>query len=299
MPPRRLMIIHNVAAGRRNLRALNEFRQALERCGASWSMIEVDTLQGAERAARNADPAAFDAVVAVGGDGTITQIINGLVAATCPLPVAILPLGTANVLARELGLPLDPPAAARLAAFGPTRAIHPGLAMFEGQAPHRFMLMLGVGFDAAVVAGVNPLLKRLIGRAAFVFSIVARLLTFRPAPLHVTIDGETFQAASVIVSRARLYAGNYILAPNANLDGTALIAVLFLQSGFRASVRYGWDLARGQLGNNPAVRMHPADRVSIAGPSESLVQIDGDGIGSLPVTLSVAEQRIEIIAPAR
>jgi diacylglycerol kinase family enzyme len=296
MPPRRLLIIHNAAAGRQHRRTLEAFRQALNRCGSSWSMIEVETLQQAERAAGTIDPTKFDAVVAAGGDGTITHIINGLVAAESPLPLAILPLGTANVLARELGLPRDPVDAGRLAAFGATRAVRPGMALFGGEERRLFMLMLGVGIDAAVVAGVKPLLKRLFGRLSFGVSIAVRLATFQPGAIHVTIDGKRFPVASVIVSRARHYAGDYILAPTAALDGPDLIAILLLRSGFLAWVGYGWDLIRGTLAANRDVQVHAADQITIEGALDGAVQMDGDTIGSLPVTVSVAAPSVEIIA---
>jgi diacylglycerol kinase family enzyme len=260
-------------------------------------MIEVETLKQAERAARTLDPAGIDAVVAAGGDGTITHIINGLMAAESRLPLAILPLGTANVLARELGLPLDPVAMARLAVFGSTRPVHPGTAMLKGEERRLFMLMVGVGFDASVVAGVNPLLKRVLGRAAFGLSIVARLLTFEPGAIYVTIDDNRLPVASVIVSRARYYAGDYILAAHTGLAGNDLIAILFLRSGFRAWISYGWDLVCGTLAANRTVEIHAADRIVIEGPAPSCVQMDGDTIGALPLTISVAARTIEIVAP--
>src|SRR5215471_9846969 len=142
--PRRLLVIFNPTAGRRKRRRLRRWLTALAALGAPVTLSETDRPQHAEALARAADPALFDAVAVAGGDGTINEAVNGL--ALSPLPLAIFPLGTANVLAAEIGLPSGITPLARLAAFAPASPVWPGEAVAEAaSAGRRFLVMAGVG----------------------------------------------------------------------------------------------------------------------------------------------------------
>ncbi len=117
---RRILAIYNPTAGRRARGKFERFRAALTRLGATVTMAETNAPLHAKSLAETADPARFDAVAVAGGDGTINEAVNGIVHSG--LPLAILPLGTANVLANELGLPRDPEALAEIAALVAARA---------------------------------------------------------------------------------------------------------------------------------------------------------------------------------
>ncbi len=155
-PRRRLLVILNPTAGRSHR---GRFRATLERLralGCDITLRETVAAGEASALARAADPAAFDGVVAAGGDGTVNEVINGLIGT--PLPLALLPLGTANVLAAEIGLGLAPDTVARAIVEGPQRPIACGRA-----GDRHFTQMAGVGFDAQVVEHVDLALKRRIG----------------------------------------------------------------------------------------------------------------------------------------
>ena len=137
-------------------------------------------------------PALHNLVLAVaGGDGTINEAVNGLIAAAgtaqaAPLPLAIVPLGTANVLAREIGQAISSGAAAETALRGQARQV------YLGQANGRcFTIMAGVVFDAHVVANVSLGLKRRIGKLAYVWEALRQLFLFPYARYRVTVDGDT------------------------------------------------------------------------------------------------------------
>ena len=154
---RRLLVIRNPAAGSRGGR----FAATLDRLTGLGCRIEVRETGARGDAERFAqEPGDRDLVVAAGGDGTINEVANGLVAGASGLPLAILPLGTANVLAGEIGLGLDPGAVARTIARGAPRRISlgrvTGAQAGGGGAARLFFQMAGVGFDAHAVAGVNP-----------------------------------------------------------------------------------------------------------------------------------------------
>lgn len=212
--------------------------------------------------------------------------------------MALLPLGTANVLAHELGLPRRLDALARIAAFAPAREVRPAEAIApNASAGRRFLLMAGIGFDAAVVAGLNERLKRRLGKAAYVASILGRLRDYRPCVFPVRIDGVPAEPASLVAARAHFYGGRFVLAPKARLDAPLLQIVLFERPGRAAALAYLAALALGSLPRRRDVRIVSAQTVEVLGPAGLPVQIDGDVRACLPVALRLAPTAQAIIAP--
>src|SRR5262249_28126193 len=136
-------------------------------------------------------------IAVAGGDGTINEAINGLAGSSARL--AVIPLGTANVLAAELGLPEDARGIARTAAAGAVREIHLGEAALDGTR-RRFAMMAGVGFDAHVVKHVPLRLKRAAGKLAYVSQMMIEWLRHRPRRYRVIADGAVFDCASAIIA---------------------------------------------------------------------------------------------------
>jgi Diacylglycerol kinase catalytic domain len=182
--PRRVLIIVNPAAGRMRSRRrrLDRVVGTLQRLGCPVTVRDAAGGPGmAEALARSAEPE-FDVIVAAGGDGTVAAVVNGIAAA--PRPVAILPFGTANVLAAEIGVPGDVEAQAAMIAAGPARPFWPG--RLDGRL---FVISAGAGFDAAVVAAVDPRVKRWGGRLAFAWASLVCLMRHRDRELTLKVDG--------------------------------------------------------------------------------------------------------------
>ena len=131
-------------------------------------------------------------VVAAGGDGTIAEVAEGLRGSKTQL--GILPLGTANVLALELGLPRAPAALAETLIGGRIRWLRPGLVTFADGSNRLFVQMLGMGFDAAVVSALDLGLKRRLGRAAYVLQAARELTRYRFPACVVELDGTRYEA---------------------------------------------------------------------------------------------------------
>ncbi|HEU4433175.1 MAG TPA: diacylglycerol kinase family protein, partial [Pyrinomonadaceae bacterium] len=164
----------------------------------------------AARAARNGSSDVFVA----GGDGTINEVIQGLAGTKARL--GIIPRGTANVLARELGLPLDEQEAATIAARGNTRRIHLGLAIDEqNNVSRHFALMAGIGLDASIVRHVRPRLKKRIGKGAFWISGLSHLASWSPHPFVLEIDGREYGATFAAIGKAPRYGGDLAITPGA------------------------------------------------------------------------------------
>ncbi|MFC7333714.1 diacylglycerol/lipid kinase family protein [Rhodocista pekingensis] len=292
---RRLLLIHNPTAGFRRPGFLRRTVHALRDSGCRLELRETAARGDAERFAREA--AGVDAVVAAGGDGTVNEVVNGLGARPVPLPLGVIPLGTANVLAGELGLPDRPAALAALLAAGPVRLIHPGRA-----GGRLFTMMAGAGLDAAVVEGVNPRLKRLTGKGAYVVETMGRLLAGPRPDYTVTVEDaaggvERVRAASCIVAKGHFYGGRFVLAPQADLGRPQLHACLFECGGRAAALAYSAGMVLGLLERLPGFRVLPAVRVGIDGPAGEPVQGDGDVIARLPVEIALAPSGLPVIAP--
>ena len=243
-----------------------------------------------ERLAREAEPA-FEAIVAAGGDGTVNAVVNGLAGRS--LPVGVLPLGSANVLAREIRLPRDPEALAVLIAAGPASPIWPGRI-----GARLFVVMASAGFDSEIVAAVSARLKRRAGRLAFGWAFLVRLWRYRVCELTIRADGIEHRAAAVIAANARHYAGPFVVAPGADLAQPAFELVLFRRGGRWAVLRAASALLLGRLPRLGEVTLLRARQLTISADRPLPVQADGEIVGELPVTIEVADRPLLLIRPS-
>jgi len=289
-PRRRVLILVNPAAGRARSGRVGRVAAALERRGVAVTIRTGEPPQGVEQLAREAGPE-FDALVAAGGDGTVAAAVNGIAAA--PRPLAILPLGTANVLARGLGLPRRAAALAEIIATAPARDFWPGRI-----GDRLFVAMASSGFDAAVVAAVDARLKRRAGRLAYAAAMLSCLRRYREPELRVaTAEGE-FRGAAVIAARCRCYAGGFTIAPEAELAVPLLHLSVIAGGGRRAVLRSLAALVCGRLPDAGFVTRVTTGAAILSGPAGVPVEADGDAAGSLPVRLGLAPRPVPLICPA-
>jgi len=297
---RRLLVIFNPIAGRGARAKLARALLALERLGVAVTVRETTAPGDAEAFARDARLDDFDGMAIAGGDGTLNEAVNGL--EDVGLPIAVFPFGTENVLAREIGLTRHPERAAEIAARGPARPISVGEVVFEDRSPvRRFLLMTGVGFDAEVVSGLDLDLKRRIGKLAFVWSILLRLWRYRPVEYDVVIEGAAGSsrhcAASAIASKARFYAGPFVLAPAAGLADRSFQLALFKRGGRGAALGCLLALAGGFLHRLRQVEIATVTAARFSRPAGAPVQIDGDSLGRLPITVRIADRPLLLVYP--
>jgi len=290
--PPRLKVIYNPVAGQRHGLRLRRTIRALERGGASLTVIETERAGDAERAAAKASADDAEILIAAGGDGTINEVVNGLMAACGPVPpLGIIPLGTANVLAQEIGLSLTGRKIASALLGGRRVNVYPG------RANGRYFLMMGgVGFDAEVVAHVDPAWKRRTGPLAYLAEAFNQSRRYPFETCGGEIDGTPFEARWVVVCNGRHYGGPFVAAPAASLTEPGFSVCLMDGARFDIA-RYGWALAFGRLKHQPDVRILPAHRVTVDSPVGCKVQGDGDIIASLPVEIVAADRPIALVVP--
>jgi len=245
----------------------------------------------AKRAARNGT----GEVIVAGGDGTINEAIQGLAGTAGRL--AIIPRGTANVLARELGLPLNDEQAIGVVARGKSRKIYLGLAIDETTNETRhFVLMAGIGLDASVVRRVQPALKKRIGKGAFWISGLSHLATWNPHPFTLEIEGQNYTATFAAVGNGARYGGDLAITPGARLDQREFeVCIIETSSRLRYLHLLSHAMRNGMPRNTPEVKF--VNAISVKARGDAQVQVDGELIGQLPMRFEIAPHSLEVIVP--
>ena len=287
-----MVIVFNPVAGRRRAHLLWRVLDVLVANGVRLELAETCRAGHAEALTQEAVRRGEPMVVAAGGDGTIAEVANGLMGTGARL--GIIPLGTANVLAHELALPFSPKAVAAALAFGRTTTLWPGVAS-SAQGERLFVQMLGVGFDAHVVKNVSFPMKKLCGKGAYVLRSMAELTRYSYPLIRVRLDEVETQAASIIVSKGRLYGGSFRLAADAVPGEPGFTVVLFDRSGPAAALMYGAALPLNLLGVAPGVRRLRANRIDFLGNEPVPAQTDGDAAGCGMISVTNAAAPIQVV----
>ncbi|SFV33952.1 diacylglycerol/lipid kinase family protein [Hyphomicrobium facile] len=293
---RRFALVFNSTAGVAIPRLLDGVIRSLRHSQAEVFQVPArSSAEASERVADLARRSAADAVIAAGGDGTFRAVATG--AAGTSLPVGLVPLGTGNVLAAEIGLPKGVQALADVLLTGEQIEMRGGLANGEP-----FFLMLGAGFDARVVAKLSYRTKRAFGRGAYVYPVIRTFAEAHPV-FDVELDGRRFEASWVILSFATRYGSLFTLAPDAGVGRDTLIAVVMEAGSRRAiganllSLALGW-LARPET-RLKGVHVLPVKAATIGRRERTHFQVDGDEGGMSPVEVRADGPRVRLIVPPR
>jgi YegS/Rv2252/BmrU family lipid kinase len=248
--------------------------------------------------AREAVAADCDLIVACGGDGTFNEVIRGMAGSSAAL--LTLPAGTANVLAEEVGFPMD---AEKVAALLPDLTPFPvrlGAVRYERpQAGCRhFLLMCGAGVDASIVYHLDSKLKPYLGQAAYFLGSLEQLQR-KFEPFQIRIDGREYQCTFALMSKSRRYGGKLIIASHAHLLEEEFEVVVFEGDSPLRYVAYLAQIATGTLDQFEDVSFHKARRVelSVSGESRVYIQVDGEFAGRLPAVVEAAPETLTLLIP--
>jgi YegS/Rv2252/BmrU family lipid kinase len=291
--PRRIVVVVNPATRRGNRWLLAAIRDAAP------PEVELDVCPtaaaGEAIALARARSVGAAAVVAVGGDGTVADVATGILGQDVPL--GIIPAGSTNITARELGIPPDPRHAARLL-FGPHRLV----AIDVGRCDRRCFLHIGgAGLDSRVFAGTSPALKRRVGWLAYL-PAAAAALRLPPARFAITTDHEHLEVVAPLVLVAN---GGSVIAPALRLhpdirsDDGWLDVLVFTATTPPAIARTLAHFVTLGLENSPHLIRMRTRRVELRASPPLPVELDGDLIGDTPATFVVLPQAIRVIAPIR
>jgi diacylglycerol kinase (ATP) len=292
---KRGLLIYNPTAGQRDRRA--QMNDLIDRHrGRGLELVNAPTTGAgdATEIVRSFVPRGVDLIVVCGGDGTISEAACGVRGSDVPL--AVLPGGTSNVLARELNIPLDFEAAEELLHRG-----EPSPVRFAHADGRPFLLWAGAGLDARVMGNMSLRLKRWLGRAGITLTAMSEFLRYEFPRLEISIDGKTHDATFAVVCRASRYAGNWIIAPDARMDGEALDVMLFSHRNHRDLLQLFRQMQLGQGGHleNGLARIVRGREVEIRSlesyPVE--VEVDGDCILETPIRCRVGTESVQILVP--
>jgi YegS/Rv2252/BmrU family lipid kinase len=236
-----------------------------------------------------------DLIVAAGGDGTVNEIAEGMLHTDVPL--AILPAGTANVLAVETRLGVKPErVAARLTDLRPRR-IPVGRVVCEGgRVLRHFLLMAGIGLDAQIVYRVNAALKTRTGKIAY--WVAAWTLLGRTLPeFDVEVDGRPYRCSFALVSKVKNYGGDFSIARTVDLMQDTFEVVLFEGRSTFPYARYFVGLVLNRLERMKGVTITRAREVKVSSPKDSrvYVQIDGEFAGHLPAEIQIVPDALTVL----
>jgi YegS/Rv2252/BmrU family lipid kinase len=289
---RRLALFVNpAAAGGKPLKRLPEVRAELDLLGAEYRVLDT---RGLEHARESAAAAAADGetVVAVGGDGLVGCLAGALRHKDTAL--GIVPGGRGNDFARVLGIPTEPREAARLAFQGEERLVD--VAAVDGKP---FVSIASLGFDSEANRIANEA-KLVRGNLVYLYAAVRAVIGWKHATFELVVDGQrhtvTGWSAGVVNSRA--YGGGMYPVPHAELDDGRLDAVALAATGkIKFVTRILPSLFKEHHTPDPAFRIVRGRRVEISADRPFTVYADGDPIGELPVTVTVDERSLRVIAP--
>ena len=228
-------------------------------------------------------------VIVAGGDGTINAVVNGLKPGTATL--ALLPFGTSNVLAAEIGITSLDDALERIVA-GKTSSLSVGVIELEERS-HRFLLMAGIGLDGAVVRDVWPWGKRMLRQGAYVLSALKNAVAWDRTVFEISTPEGGATCHTAIICNASRYGGNFILSPESSPFSPGLSAVCIAENKRRTYLNCALDLFLGKAETSKnIVRLHSSS-FEIRGRQP--IQIDGDFIGYGPARISELADFAKII----
>jgi len=297
----RIAIIFNPSAGglAGSKRArLDAAVDCFRRAGRDVELFPTTGPNMAGELGRAAVQSGFDLLLAAGGDGTINEVLNGIVGSQ--IVFGALPAGTANVLACEVGLSGRPDnAAAQLLDAVPVR-IGVGVANLEGQPTRHFLMMAGVGLDARIVHELDLNLKKRLGKLAY-WHGGFRQIGRHKGRFRVVVDGVERIASFALLARVRNYGGDFEIARNIRLSDNDFEIVIFERHGWRDYVRFFGGVVINRLSKTYGVSIVRGDHAVLMPVSDTPVhvQTDGEAIGLLPGTISVRPDALTLLLPKR
>lgn len=301
----RLHLVVNPVAGRGAAGSLGDgVAAALRAAGDEVALHRTASAAEARQHVAGLAADACDRLVVVGGDGTLKDVLNAR-PLPLPWPVGLVPVGTANVVGRELRMPLAGAPELRAAAL---RAAEPwtvdllALSRPDGTV-ERAVANVGAGLDAAIVAAVAEARHRQAGRggyAVWVGPILRTVARYRFPRLLLTVDGErTYAGSAVVVQGARNYGGVFELAPGAALDAGALSVSLLEGRTRRDLLRLLVRAALRRAGRDAHLRTFRARQVTLTADPPALLQADGDPAGTTPVTITLLPRAVRLLRAPR
>jgi len=293
----KICVIFNPAARGEKAR---RFREHLAEMAAQAALRPTEAPGAGRRLAAEAIREGFDTLVAAGGDGTVNEVLNGIrdePEGFARARLGVLPLGTVNVFAKELGLPSRCQDSWAVIERGRETRIDLAIADFlaDGQPQRRaFVQMAGTGVDARAVELVNWRRKKRLGYMAYVLAGVQAMREPK-AKIVVTAGAKTLEGEQVLIGNGRYYGGRFRLFPAADLQDGLLEVTVLPRATWRQLIRGAWGLLLNRLYTTGGVRHLQAETLQLTSTAHARFHLEGEDIGQLPVTMSVRKQVLRVL----
>ena len=276
---------------RRIRRYLKPALKMLRESGFQLSVYFTQEAGEIMKRAREAVEEKFQAILIAGGDGTMNEAINGIL--PHQVPVGILPFGGSNVLARELKIPLNPLDAAQVICRKHTKRIDLGI--INGRY---FSMMASCGYDAYAISRTSRRIKKIIHRYAYLWAGIKDFLGYEPSEIEVILDEAKVRdrGTLVVLSNTHFYGGFHQMTPFAEVDDGFLDVCVYKGKSQIGLIHFVLRMLSNQHLNMRNVRYYRIKRATLTSQKPTLVQVDGDVLGHLPMTAEIAPKILEIFS---
>ena len=239
----------------------------------------------------------YDLVIVAGGDGTINEVINGINNSKTTL--VIIPFGTANVLALELGIPFNIKESTRLISDGRKIIIDLGYAKTKNEGRF-FSMMLGAGFDASVINNISTKFKKRWGGLAYYIAGIKHLFSYKWHNMKIKHENKKenknpSEGYLVIIANSKLYAGEYQIADKADINDGFLDLIIINRKKFRHIIPIIFSLAIGKMNNFLKGEYKKTKKAHVSSKEKIFVQVDGELIGTTPVKVKVVPKALKVM----
>ncbi len=283
---------------------LNRAYERLVQLGCRVEQVETQAAGEATTLAQQAAAQGFDVAVAVGGDGTVNELCNGLAGTETAL--GVLPAGTANVYAADVGIPIWSPLkpealldAAGIIAAGERRRVDLGRLHLQDGSSRYFLMWCGIGLDAAISQARRPIQPRSLGYASWAVAGLIVAVDFMGTPATLITDHSTVKKRLLlaVASNGQLYGRIWRMAPQAKMDDGLLDVAVMSGHGWPYTVKHLVGLTFGRHVKDPDFALYRTAKLSISAKNELPVHVDAETVGTTPVEIDVAPLALKIIVP--
>lgn len=276
---------------------LPQLKREIERRGLSIDVVETVRPRHATELARQATADGADLVLACGGDGTLNEVVNGLVGSAAAF--APVPFGTGNDFCRTVGVGVDWLRALDAVSEGRTIPIDVGLCTSEGDSTH-FINVAGCGFDVDVAVRINQGIRILRGTAAYIAGVLGAFATYKAEWMSIEVDGVAFDDEVMLcaIANATSYGGSMRIAPDARIDDGYFDVVVVRRTSKLEFLSAFPRVFKGTHLGHPKVSSRRGRIVRLQTREPRPMLVDGELFGSTPIEISLLPNALRCVVPA-
>jgi len=268
-------------------------KEVKKKCDETKIKLDIEFTKYPKHAIKLAEAAKdkYDLIIAAGGDGTLNEVINGMANSTATL--VIIPFGSTNVLACELGIPNDPKMAAELITKGKKIKMDLGYAKTSKESRY-FSMMLSVGPFAQVIKDTTPEFKKRWGKFAYPFKLIKLLFRYKWHKIYVKHKVESI-GYFVIMANIKYYGGEYEIADKANIRDGLLDLVIINRRNPWDIIGLIFSIASGKLNKFFRKEYYQTKEAEIYSRNKMQIQVDGEVLGLAPVSVKIIPEALNVI----